>query len=92
MKFPLNINFILIVALLLCALSLVNAQYKYRSLYIELGRKQSQNRLLEVQWAQLQLDQSTFGKSARIEANAARDLKMSLSTPARTEYLNLEEK
>ena len=85
-----RINSIITVMLLVCALSLVTAQYHARRLYVELGRAQSQAKLLDVQWAQLQLDQSTLGKHARIELAAKRDLKMIASTPASTQYLTVE--
>lgn len=68
---------------------LVHTQYRSRTLFIELERAQSETRQLEIQWAQLQLDQSTFSKHARIEANAKRDLGMVPVTPARTEYLTV---
>jgi cell division protein FtsL len=82
-----RINFVLTIALVLCALSLVNAQYRARQQFIELGRTQTEARQLDIEWAQLQLDQSTLGKHARIEASARRDLNMVALTPARTEYL-----
>lgn len=84
-----RISSILAIALVLCALSLVNAQYQARRLFVELERAQSQTRQLDIQWAQLQLDQSTLGKNARIEANAKRDLNMVALTPARTQYLTV---
>lgn len=74
------------------ALSLVNAQYQSRRLFIELERAQTVARQLDVEWAQLQLDQSTLGKHARIEASARRDLNMVALTPARTQYLTAEGK
>lgn len=80
-------NFILTALLVLCALLLVNAQYQARRLFIELERAQSAARQLDIEWAQLQLDQSTLGKHARIEANARRDMNMVALTPARTQYL-----
>jgi cell division protein FtsL len=73
--------------LVLCALALVNAQYHARSLFIELERAQSAARQLDIEWAQLQLDQSTLGKHARIDASARHDLHMLPVTPARTQYL-----
>jgi cell division protein FtsL len=82
-----RINFMLAVALGFCALMLVNSQYQARRLFIELERIQAQARQLEIEWAQLQLDQSTLGKHARIEANARRDLNMVPVTPVRTQYL-----
>jgi cell division protein FtsL len=87
-----RLNFILTLALVLCALSLVNAQYQARRLFIELERAQSAARQLDIDWAQLQLDQSTLGKHARIEANARRDLSMVALTPERTQYLTAEVK
>jgi len=87
-----RVNFILAAALVLCALSLVNAQYQARRLFIELERAQAAARQLDIEWAQLQLDQSTLGKHARIEANARRDLHMVAVTPARTQYLTLGDK
>lgn len=87
-----RINAIITAMLVVCALSLVNAQYHARSLYVELGRAQSRAKLLDVQWAQLQLDQSTLGKHARIELVAKRDLKMVPLTAASTQYLTVEGK
>jgi cell division protein FtsL len=82
-----RLNLFLTVALVLCALAVVNAQYRSRSLFIELERAQTIARQLDIEWAQLQLDQSTLGKHARIEATARRDLGMVLVTPERTQYL-----
>lgn len=84
-----RINLLLTTLLVLCALSLVNAQYQARRLFIELERAQALARQLDIEWAQLQLDQSTLGKHARIEANARRDLHMTALTSERTQYLTL---
>ena len=53
-----KINLVLAAMLVACGLSLVNAQYQARHLFIELERAQSQARQLDIEWAQLQLDQS----------------------------------
>ena len=82
-----KINLVLVAVLVACALSLVNAQYQARHLFIELERLQQQVRQLDIDWAQLQLDQSTLGKNARIEQIARTDLNMTPLTPARTQYL-----
>ena len=87
-----RLNLLLTGLLVLCALSLVNAQYQARQLFIELERAQSLARQLDIDWAQLQLDQSTLGKHARIEANARRDLNMVALTPDRIQYLTAGEK
>lgn len=82
-----RLNLLLTVLLVASALSLINAQYQARSLFIELERAQSTAKQLEIEWAQLQLDQSTLAKHARIEANARRHLNMMTATPERTQYL-----
>lgn len=87
-----RINVVLTAVLVLCALSLVNAQYQSRRLFIELERAQASARQLDIEWAQLQLDQSTLGKHGRIEAVARNDLGMVALTPARTQYLTREAK
>jgi len=87
-----SVCFVFASLLTLCALSLVNGQYQARRLFIELDRAQAGARQLDIEWAQLQLDQSTLGKHARIEMNARRDLKMTPLTSARTQYLSSEVK
>jgi cell division protein FtsL len=84
-----RINFVLLAALVLCALSLVNAQYQARQLFIELERAQTLKGQLDIEWSQLQLDQSTLGLHSRIDALARRDLNMVPLTHERTEYLTL---
>ena len=82
-----KINIVLAAVLVGSALSLVNAQYEARNLFIELGKLEHQAKQLDIDWAQLQLDQSTLGKNARIEQIARTDLNMAPLTPARTQYL-----
>lgn len=82
-----KINAVLTVLLVTCALSVVNAQYKARHLFIELDKLEQQARQLDIDWSQLQLDQSTLGKNARIEQIARTELNMAPLTPARTQYL-----
>lgn len=85
-----RLNVLLTALLVLSSLSLVNSQYQARRLFIELERAQAMTRQLDIEWAQLQLDQSTLGKHARIEANARRNLKMVALTPSHTQYLTAE--
>jgi cell division protein FtsL len=82
-----KLNIVLTALLVASALSLVNARYQARHLFIELERYQAQGRQLDIDWAQLQLDQSTLGKNERIEQIATRQLDMTPLTPARTQYL-----
>ena len=82
-----KLNVLLTTLLVGCALSVVNARYQARHLLIELERLQQHARQLDIDWAQLQLDQSTLGKNERIEQIARTDLDMAPLTPARTQYL-----
>jgi cell division protein FtsL len=54
---------------------------------VDLERAHAQARQLDTEWSQLQLDQSTLGKHARIEEIARRELNMTQLTPNRTQYL-----
>jgi cell division protein FtsL len=82
-----KMNIVLAAVLVGCALSTVNARYQARQLFIDVGRLEQQQRQLDIDWAQLQLDQSTLGKNERIEQIARKDLNMTPLTPARTQYL-----
>jgi cell division protein FtsL len=82
-----KINIVLTALLVACALSVVNARYQARHLFIDLERLLQQQRQLDIDWAQLQLDQSTLGKNERIEQIARAELNMMPLTPARTQYL-----
>ena len=82
-----KINLVLVTLLVGCGLSVVNAQYKARNLFIALGKLENQAQQLDIDWAQLRIDQSTLGKSSRIEQIARTDLNMAPLTPARTQYL-----
>lgn len=87
-----KISVVLVTLLLLSALSLVRSQYEGRRWFIEIERAHAASRQLEVEWNQLQLDQSTLGKHARIEEVARRDLHMIPLTAARIQYMSMEEK
>lgn len=87
-----RISFLITCILVVCALSVVNAHYQFRRLFIELERAQAQARQLDIEWSQSQLDQSTLGKHSRIELNARRDLRMVSVSPASTQYLTTGDK
>jgi cell division protein FtsL len=82
-----KINVVLTALLVGCALSVVNARYQRNHLYIDQEKLLQQQRQLEIDWAQLQLDQSTLGKNERIEQIARSQLDMAPLSPARTQYL-----
>jgi cell division protein FtsL len=82
-----KLNVVLTALLVGCALSVVNARYQRNHLIDSLEKLATQQRQLEVDWAQLQLDQSTLGKNERIEQIARAELNMAPLSPARTQYL-----
>jgi cell division protein FtsL len=83
-------NILLGLLLVISALSLINSQYQARRLFIEIERAKTLSQQYELEWTQLRLDQSTFGKHARIEAVASKELGMTHVTPERTQYLTAE--
>ncbi|MBC3808210.1 cell division protein FtsL [Undibacterium seohonense] len=85
-----RLNLLLGLLLVISALSLINSQYQARRLFIEIERAQTLSQQYEIEWTQLKLDQSTFGKHARIEAVASKELGMVHVTPDRTQYLSAE--
>lgn len=72
----LRLNLILIVLIVASALGVVAAQHKSRRLVTEIEREQERMRALEVEFGQLQLEQSTWAAHARIEKIARERLGM----------------
>jgi cell division protein FtsL len=87
-----RLNVVLLISVLICALVLVRTQNEARHLFIEVERSQTEAKQLEVEWAQLQLDQSSLGKHERIQASASKDLNMVPVTAERTQYITLNKK
>lgn len=82
-----RITFLLLAALVICAMAVVASQHKARKLYVELQREQSAAKQLEVEWGQLQLEQGTWATHARIERIATRELNMRLPLSGRIEVV-----
>ena len=82
-----RVNLVLLLALVLCALSLVTSRHQARRLFVELERAQAEQRAFETEYGQLQLEQSTWGMPARVEKIAREQLRMQLPTSARTEVV-----
>ena len=82
-----RINLILLALLTACALGLVTSQHKARKLFGELERGQEQAKQLDVEWGQLQLEQSTWAMHARVEKIARDRLHMHVPGAARTQVV-----
>jgi len=84
-----RLNFLLLLIVVICALSVVNATNRQRELFISLGREQMQERQLQQDLAQLQYQQSALSKTTRVESVATSELKMEPVTAGRTQYLTV---
>jgi cell division protein FtsL len=82
-----RLNFVLLLLLVVCALALVTSQHHARKLYVELQREQELQKQFEVEWGQLQLEQSTWAMHARIEKIATRSLDMGSPPPSRVQVV-----
>lgn len=76
-----RLNVFLLLVAVACALSVVNANHLARKLFVELEREQNRMRDLEVEWGQLQLEQSTWAAHARVEKAARAKLGMKTAAP-----------
>ncbi len=68
-----RLNFLLVVALVLSSLLLITSQHKARKLLNELELEQDKAKQLDVEWGQLQLEQSTWATPSRVK-NCARKI------------------
>lgn len=82
-----RLTFILLAALIACALAVVTSQHKARKLYVELQKEQTAAKRLDEEWGQLQLEQGTWATHGRIERIATRELNMRLPVAARVEVV-----
>ncbi len=71
-----RLNLMLLAVLIACALGLVNSQHQARKLFTSLEEESERARQLEVEFGQLQLEQSTWAMHARIEKIAGQTLRM----------------
>lgn len=82
-----RLNLLLLAVLTLCALGLVTSQHQSRKLFIELEREQDRARNLEVEFGQLQLEQSTWAMHPRVEKIASQGLHMSAADARRVQVV-----
>ena len=79
----------LLAALAACALGLVTSQHHARKLFAELEREQARAQALEVEYGQLQLEQSTWAMHARVERLARERLRMRPPKPSQMQMLDM---
>lgn len=82
-----RLNIVLFVALVLSGLYLVRVSYEARRLFVEVERAQAEERKLETQFEQLQIEKRAQATPLRIEKVAREKLRMRTATPAVTHYV-----
>lgn len=82
-----RLNLMLFAALIACALALVTTQHQSRKLYVELQKEQDLAKKLDVEYGQLQLEQSTWAMHSRIESIATSRLNMRVPPPNRIQVV-----
>ncbi|MEO8342556.1 MAG: cell division protein FtsL [Gallionella sp.] len=81
---------LLLVAVVLSALSVVTSQHNARKLFIELQKEKVHAQQMEVEWGQLQLEQSTWAAPARVEQVAAQKLQMQLPKNGQVQFIKVK--
>jgi len=85
-----GLNVLLLAAVVVCALSVVTSQHKARKLYIELQKQKEYAQQMEVEWGQLQLEQSTWAALTRVEKIALQQLQMQLPKSGQIQFIRVE--
>ena len=85
---PILLTLVFAVVCVVSALALIYTRHESRKLFIELEQLTSERDELNIEWGQLQIEQSTWATHARIEKLAAEQL--SLTRPKATEIYVIE--
>jgi len=87
-----RLNLLLVMIAVICAIGVVTSQHKARKLFSELQQEQERAKQMEVEWGQLQLEQSTWAMHARIEKVATAHLEMQVPDASRIQVVPAEGK
>ncbi|WP_373974190.1 cell division protein FtsL [Chitinibacter sp. SCUT-21] len=82
-----RLNLFLLLIVIVCAMGVVTSQHKARKLFIELQKQDALTRKLNVEWGQLQLEQSTWAMHSRVEAEASQKMGMVVAPANRTQVI-----
>jgi cell division protein FtsL len=82
-----RVNLLLLALLIACGVSLVTSRHQARKLFVDLERARADARNFEIEYGQLQLEQSTWAMPARVEKIARTSLGMELPNAARVEIV-----
>jgi len=85
---PFLLVFVLALVCVLSAIAMVYTKHESRQLFVELEGLTDERDGLNIEWGQLQIEQSTWAQHARIERVATEDL--ALVRPETTEIFVIE--
>lgn len=83
------INGMLLAAVLMCALSVVHSQHETRKLLLQFQEEKNRAHQLDVEWGQLQLEQSTLSAPGRMEKILEKQLQMQLPENEKIKFIQL---
>lgn len=86
----LRLNLFLLAVAIFCALGVVTSQHKARKYFVELQTEKDKAQQMEVEWGQLQLEQSTLALPARVEKIASRQLQMQMPQGGQIQFVRIE--
>ncbi|MCK9200614.1 MAG: cell division protein FtsL [Gallionella sp.] len=84
-----GLNVLLLMAVVMCALSVVSSQHKARKMYIDLQKEKELAQQMEIEWGQLQLELSTLATPGRVEKIAEQQLRMQLPTSGQVQFIRV---
>jgi cell division protein FtsL len=84
-------NLLLLVLTILCALSVVTSQHKARKYFVELQSEKDKAQQMEVEWGQLQLEQSTLALPGRVEKIASGQLQMQMPQGKQIQFVRIDD-
>lgn len=82
-----RLNLLLLALVIASALGTVYAQHASRRLFAELEREQAAQQRLDIEFRQLQLEQSTWAMHSRVEKIALTELRMQTPPPSRIQVV-----
>ncbi len=86
----LRLNLLLLCVVIVLALSAVTSQHRARKYFVELQSEKDKAQQMEVEWGQLQLEQSTLALPARVEGIASRQLQMQMPQSSQIQFVRVD--
>ena len=81
------IPLLLLLLAIISALGVVASQHKARKLFMNLQQEKERALQMEIEWGQLQLEQSTWAMPARVEKIAVAKLHMQLPRGGQVQFI-----